>query len=161
MVPGTNILEIGASGSDPDAVAAYAEALGTAATNFLDDQGEVYVLRELDPPGDPKAAASSRLLTVLVGLTFGILAGAVLAFVVEYLKEEDEPTTQGMWDRVTGLYSQEYFEVLRLQPRAEPVPGAPRPPDPGRTAPRSGAASPASSRRLAAGHRGTDHPERW
>jgi capsular polysaccharide biosynthesis protein len=109
VVPGTNILEIGATGSDRDAVAAYAEALGVAATDYLDDLGEVYVLRELDPPGDPKAVASSRLLTVLVGLTFGVLAGAVLAFVVEYLKEEDEPTAQGLWDRGTGLYSQEYF----------------------------------------------------
>jgi capsular polysaccharide biosynthesis protein len=108
LVPGTNILEIGAIGSNPEAVAAYAEALGKAATTYLDELGEVYLLQELDPPGDPQAAASSRLLTVLVGLTFGVLAGAVLAFVVEYLKEDAEPP-QGIWDRVTGLYSQEYF----------------------------------------------------
>ena len=109
VVPGTNILEIGATGPDPEAVTAYAQALGTAATAYLDDLGEVYLLKQLDPPGDPKAAASSRLLTVLVGLTFGTLAGAVLAFAVEYLKEEDETNPQGIWERATGLYSQEYF----------------------------------------------------
>jgi capsular polysaccharide biosynthesis protein len=109
VVPGTNIIEIGAIGPDPEAVTAYADALGTAATAYLDDLGEVYLLRQLDPPGEPQAAASSRLLTVLVGLTFGALAGAVLAFVVEYLKEDAEPDEQGIWDRGTGLYSQEYF----------------------------------------------------
>lgn len=136
VVPGTNILEIGAIGPDPEAVTAYAEALGTAATAYLDDLGEVYLLRQLDPPGEPKAAASSRLLTVLVGLTFGALAGAVLAFLVEYLKEDAEPDAQGIWDRGTGLYSQEYFasrlhqELGRCQvppdlpTRVEPVVGA-------------------------------------
>jgi capsular polysaccharide biosynthesis protein len=113
VVVGTNILEIGAAGSDPDAVAAYAEAVGRSAVDYLDEAGEVYLLRQLDPPGDPDPVASNQSLTVVVGVVFGLLAGAVLAFVLEYLRESAVVESQPILDRLTGLYSDEYF-VSRL-----------------------------------------------
>ena len=109
VVVGTNILEIGATGSDPDAVAAYAEAVGRSAIEYLDEVGEVYLLRQLDPPGDPDPVASNQSLTVIVGVVFGLLAGAVLAFVLEYLRESAAVESQPILDRLTGLYSDEYF----------------------------------------------------
>jgi capsular polysaccharide biosynthesis protein len=109
VVAGTNILEIGATGSDPDTVAAYATAIGEEAAAYLDDLGEVYLLQELDPPGDPDVVASNGTLTMVVGVTFGLLAGAVLAFAIEYLREPALPDAHGMWDRHTGVYSDEYF----------------------------------------------------
>jgi capsular polysaccharide biosynthesis protein len=109
VVVGTNILEIGATGSNREAVAAYAAALGDAMTSYLDDLGEVFRLQELDPVGDPEIVPSNRTLTMVVGLTFGLLAGAVLAFGIEYLREPAAPSSQGIWDRLTGVYSDEYF----------------------------------------------------
>lgn len=109
VVVGTNIIEIGATGSDPDAVAAYAEAVGRSAVDYLDEVGEVYLLRELDPPDDPEPVASNQRLTVVVGVVFGLLAGSVLAFVLEYLRESAAVESQSILDRLTGLYSDEYF----------------------------------------------------
>jgi len=114
VIPGTNILEIGATGSDPAAVAAYASAVGEAAATYLDDLGEVYLLEELDPPGDPSVLGSNNTLTLLVGMTLGLLAGAVLAFGREYMREPAAPGVQGIWDRDTGLYSDGYF-LTRLR----------------------------------------------
>ena len=109
VVAGTNIIEIGATGSDPEAVAAYATAVGVAAGAYLDELGELYLLQELDPPGDPDVVASNGTLTLIVGLIFGLLAGVVLAFGREYLREPAAPDSEGIWDRQTGLYSDEYF----------------------------------------------------
>lgn len=125
VIAGTNILEIGATGSDADTVAAYATAIGEEAAAYLDDLGEVYLLQELDPPGDPEVVASNGTLTMVVGVTFGLLAGAVLAFGIEYLREPALPDAHGMWDRHTGVYSGEYFlsrlrqELARCEVPAE------------------------------------------
>lgn len=110
VLPGTNLIEISASGPDAEAAAAYAAAVGAETASFLRDTGEVYELQLLDPPdvGDGPLG-DNRDLDLAVGVGFGLLAGAALAFTVEYLSEEEEDTSSGLVDPATDAYSGLYF----------------------------------------------------
>ncbi len=115
VVPGTNIIEIGASGQDPDAVAAYAEAVGEVTMAYLDEIGDVFTLEQLDSPEVPSQAESTnRELTIGLGLVFGLTAGSVLAFALEYAREQPDRAALNIRDPLTGAYSPDYFR-LRLR----------------------------------------------
>ena len=60
VVPGTNIIEIGAKGHDPVAVTAYASAVGDQTAEYLDETGEVFQLQLLDAPEEPKNPLPTR-----------------------------------------------------------------------------------------------------
>lgn len=110
VLPGTNILEIGATGDDPDVVAAYAAAVGEQTSAYLDDTGEVYLLQQLDAPDVPdEATASNDVLTLIVGAVFGLGAGAAIAFAAEYLGEPSESSAMAIWDETTWAYTEDYF----------------------------------------------------
>lgn len=115
VVPGTNILEIGAMGADPDAVAAYATALGKETAAYLVETGEIYEIQPLDTPDVPEQAKpSQRPLTLLLSLGFGVMGGAGLAFGVEYLREPAGDSEMNLIDDLTGAYRGDYFR-LRLR----------------------------------------------
>jgi len=115
VVPDTNILELGARGRDPEAVAAYATAVGEETAAYLREIGEVFSLEQLDTPEVPSSAvASNKSLTMALSVVLGLAAGAALAFAVEYLSERTTPAGLNITDSRTGTYSEEYFR-LRLR----------------------------------------------
>ncbi len=116
VLPGTNIIEIGATGDDPDVVAAYATTIGEETSAYLDEIGEIYVLQQLDAPEAPdEPTASSDTFTLIVGAVFGLGAGAALAFAAAYLGEQSDPTAMAIWDETTGAYTEDYFRHRLLQ----------------------------------------------
>ena len=116
VLPGTNIIEIGATGRAPDVVAAYAAAIGEETSRYLDEIGEVYVLQQLDAPAVPdEPVASSDTLTLIVSGVFGFAAGAALAFAADYLGEQSEPSAMAIWDETKGAYTEPYFRHRLLQ----------------------------------------------
>jgi capsular polysaccharide biosynthesis protein len=115
VVPGTNIVVIGATGPDPEVVSEYARTLGETAADYLIESAELFELHPLDTPrgpGDP--VPTRRSLTVVVSVVFGLFAGAALAFGVEYFSESAVGTDLNLVDRQTGTYRPEYFR-LRLR----------------------------------------------
>lgn len=118
VVPGTNILEIGARGEDADAVAAYAGLIGSQTAEYLLTIDEVYVLEPLDRPTIPNTPVASRSqFTLALGIVFGLAAGVTAAFAREYLDEPAEPAGPSglnIIDEVTGAHRAEYFH-LRLR----------------------------------------------
>lgn len=115
VLPGTNIIRIGASGPDPDRVTAYAAAIGAETASYLQETGELFVLQQLDTPEVPGSAErSNSVFTVAIGLVFGLLAGSVLAFAAEYADETPKQSTMNIRDALTGAYTDDYFR-LRLR----------------------------------------------
>ncbi|MEM7286259.1 MAG: Wzz/FepE/Etk N-terminal domain-containing protein [Actinomycetota bacterium] len=115
VIPGTNIIRITVSGGDPEAVAAYASAVGEQTAAFLLESGELFNLQELDTPDVPNSPEpSTSSLTVALGLVFGAAGGAMLAFVAHYLSEEPDRASLNIRDSMTGAYSDDYFR-LRLR----------------------------------------------
>ncbi len=112
VLPGTNLLEIGATGPDPESVAAYAAAVGAETSAYLDELEEVYTLQEVDPPEVPDDARPTRTaLTVALAAVMGALAGSGLVFVAEYLREDAAPNEMNIRDTVTGAYSGDFFRM--------------------------------------------------
>jgi GGDEF domain-containing protein/capsular polysaccharide biosynthesis protein len=112
VVAGTNILRITVAGQDPEVVEAYAGAVADETVNYIDVLNDVYALSPLDPPEVPDSPAGpNKALTNILGGIMGLMLGAVLAFVVDYLSEAaPEVVTFEILDPETGVYNEAYFK---------------------------------------------------
>ena len=112
VVAGTNILRITVSGTDPQVVTLYAGAVAAETVAYIDGLNDVYALAPLDEPALPRSPAGpNKTMTNIVGGVLGVMLGAMLAFVVEYLSE---PTPDVMRfdivDPMSGSYNEAYFK---------------------------------------------------
>jgi GGDEF domain-containing protein/capsular polysaccharide biosynthesis protein len=125
LVPGTNVVEIVATGLDPEDTAAMAEAVGLETVAYvanLQDAFELVPLDSADVPNNP--FSPNRALTIGFGVIFGLGVGLLVAMAAQLAKEwRQRPTRDDVTDTYTGVYSEEYFnakfrqEVLRAKRR--------------------------------------------
>jgi capsular polysaccharide biosynthesis protein len=116
VLPGTNIIQIGASGPDPDVVAVFADAIGQETSAYLEELDEVFLLVQLDAPTTPKSAESSNgMLTMFLAMVLGAGVGATIAFAADYLDEEPPRMTMNITDGVTGAHTEDYFRFRLVQ----------------------------------------------
>lgn len=117
IITGTNMIRISVSGTDPDLVHAYAEAVGEETQRYVFELDDAFVLEALDAPSTPnRPVGPNKVLTIGVGVVFGMLLGAFMAVVLDYLIEATgRRTTLNIIDPATGAYNAEYFELRRSE----------------------------------------------
>lgn len=125
LIPGTNVVEIVATGQDPVDTATMAEAVGQETVAYvanLQDAFELVPLDSAEVPDDP--FSPNRSLTIAFGVLFGLGVGFLMAMAAQLAKEwRQRPTREDVTDTYTGVYSEEYFnakfrqEVLRAKRR--------------------------------------------
>lgn len=115
IVTGTNMIRISVTGTDPDLVHAFASAVGEETQRYVFELDDAFVLESLDQPDAPnRPVGPNKALTIGVGVIFGLLLGAFMAVVLEYLTEATgRRTTLNIIDPATGAFNEEYFR-LRL-----------------------------------------------
>ena len=127
IITGTNMIEISVTGTDPDKVYAFAQAVGNETQRYVSELEDAFVLEPLDDPDVPdRPVGPNKALTIGVGMVFGILLGAFLAVVIEYVSEAmGRRTTLNIIDPVTGAFNEEYFR-LRLNEEVARIEGTGR-----------------------------------
>lgn len=86
IIGGTNILEVTARGRDPVIVRDFANAIGTETVEYVGNLYDVYQLEPLDSATIPRTPDSPKpILNLSLGAVFGLVLGASLAFLLEYL----------------------------------------------------------------------------
>lgn len=127
VVAGTNMIEIAVRGTDPERVYAFAVAAGAETQKYVSELADAFVLAQLDPPSQPsQPVGPNKALTIIVGSVFGLLLGASLAVVVDYLGEATgRPTSFNVIDPPTGAFNSDYFS-MRLREESARVAGTGR-----------------------------------
>jgi diguanylate cyclase (GGDEF)-like protein len=125
LVPGTNVVEIVATGLDPGDASAMAEAVGRETVAYvanLQDAFELVPLDSAEVPDDP--FSPNRALTISFGILFGLGVGVLMAMLAQLAREwRQRPARDDVTDAYTGVYSEEFFnakfrqEVLRAKRR--------------------------------------------
>jgi diguanylate cyclase (GGDEF)-like protein len=112
---GTNIIEITIEGPDPIIVRDLANAIGTSIEEYVQGLYEVFELVPLDEATISQEPTSpNKSLNIALAVTFGLVLGAGLAFLSQYLETPLSSTTGlNIIDDETGVYSKEYL-LLRL-----------------------------------------------
>ena len=112
VVSGTNILEIGARGRDPELVEQMAAAVGTTTVEYVNDLDDVVFLSTLDgptTPGSPTGRATGLVTTaaLIVGLAVGVAVarGAEHAFPVT-----PRVKIRSIRDQQSNAFSRRYFK---------------------------------------------------
>lgn len=86
VVTGSNLLEIGVQGTDPDTVAVFAAAVGIETEEYIAGLDEAFKLTVLDDARTPKNPIdANKRTTVVLGAAMGLLLGVGLALLVEQL----------------------------------------------------------------------------
>jgi diguanylate cyclase (GGDEF)-like protein len=116
VVPGTNVLELTARGSDRELTKEFADAVSLETIEFVNSLFDVFELRSLDPASTRSSAVGTSRSFILGATTiFGLALGAMLAFLIEYLQRVFSDTTGlDIVDIDSGIYNRAYFE-LRLK----------------------------------------------
>ncbi len=126
---GTNIIEITVEGPDPVLVRDLADALGVALEEYVQGLFEVFVMVPLDEATLPKKPISpNKALNISLSAVFGLVLGAGLAFLTEYLEAPlTSPVSVNIIDDETGIYNREYFlrrlseEMIRAKRNRYPL----------------------------------------
>lgn len=115
IVTGTNMIRISVTGTEPDLVHAFAVAVRDETQKYVFELDDAFVLESLDEPDVPnRPVGPNKGLTIGVGVVFGLLLGAFMALVLDYLTEvTGRRTTLNILDPATGAFNGEYFQ-LRL-----------------------------------------------
>ena len=121
VVTGTNLLEIGVRGTDPDTVAAFAATVGSSTVEYIASLDEAFQLAILDDARTPtNPIAPNKRFTVVLGAAFGLLLGVGLALLVEALgwpvpggaRSSKKPRSADRFNIVdsgTGVYNEAYL----------------------------------------------------
>lgn len=127
IVTGTNMIRISVTGTDPDLVHAFASAVGEETQRYVFELDDAFVLESLDEPDTPdRPVGPNKALTIGVGVVFGLLLGAFMAVVLDYLTEATgRRTTLNILDPATGAFNEEYFQ-LRLNEELARIEGSGR-----------------------------------
>lgn len=128
-VGGTNVLEISVEGLDPALVRDFTNAIGAQTIAYVRGLYETYELEPLDEAALRTTPVSpSYALNLGLGAALGLVLGAGLAFLAEYLRAPLEQTTNfSILDDETGMYNRRYFtfrlrqELSRARRGASPL----------------------------------------
>ncbi len=116
VIAGTNILEIGVQGPDPEIVRDFANAVSLETLAYVSNLYDVFELEPLDEadlPDDP--VSPNKALNLALGGGLGLLLGIGLIFFMEYLQEPVQVDSRvNVIDLETGAYNHSYF-TLRLR----------------------------------------------
>jgi capsular polysaccharide biosynthesis protein len=117
IVPGTNMIRISVTGTDPDLVHDFASAISEETQRYVFELDDAFVLESLDEPAAPdRPVGPNKGLTIGVGVVFGLLLGAFMAVVLDYLTEATgRKTTLNIIDPATGAFNASYFELRRSE----------------------------------------------
>ncbi len=86
-VAGTNLIEITVQGSDSEIAKDFANTIGAKTIDYVKSLSEVYELESLDEAVAPRSPSlPNRTLNLALGAILGLVLGAGLAFLVEYLQ---------------------------------------------------------------------------
>lgn len=130
VVAGTNVLEITVEGPDPELVRDLANAVGQTTIERVSFENSLYVLSVLDEailPQTPIRPVVSRNLGL--GAVFGLVLGAGLAFLAEYLTSNrlKEVMAMNIMDVETNAFNKRYFlqrlnqEMIRAKRNQYPL----------------------------------------
>lgn len=127
IVPGTNMIRIAVSGTDPETVYDFAVAVGDETQQYVNQLDDAFVLASLDEPDLPdQPVGPNKALTIGVGVVFGLFLGAFLAVFLDYLGEATgKKTTMNIIDPATGAFNSAYFK-LRLDEELARIEGSAR-----------------------------------
>ncbi len=121
VVTGSNLLEIGVQGTDPDTVAVFAAAVGIETAAYIAGLDEAFKLTTLDDARTPRNPIdANKRFTVILGAAFAFLLGVGLALVVEQLRWPVFDATRfsrtlrsadrfNIIDRETGVHNEAYL----------------------------------------------------
>jgi diguanylate cyclase (GGDEF)-like protein len=111
VVANSSVLEVVASGPDPQLAANLANAIGYQTINFIRQLNQVYNFDFLDiavPPDEPYSP--NLLVNVGLATVLGVIAGALFAVLNEQLRTPLEALRQRLhFDEMTGVYNSKYF----------------------------------------------------
>jgi len=114
VVANSSVLEVSASGPDPQLAANLANAIGYQTINFIRQLNQVYNFDFLDiavPPDEPYSP--NLLVNVGLATVLGVIAGALFAVLNEQLRTPLEALRQRLhFDEMTGVYNSKYFTRL-------------------------------------------------
>jgi len=108
---GTNIIEVNVEGPDPVIVTDLANGVGVAIEEYVRGLYEVFILVPLDEATIPTRPVSpNKALNLGLAAFLGLVLGAALAFLAEYLQEPlTSAISMNIIDDETGVYNREYF----------------------------------------------------
>ncbi len=103
-VAGTNLIEIAVQGDNPDMAKDFANTIGAKTVDYVKSLSEVYDLEPLDEAVAPRSPSlPNRTLNLALGAILGLVLGAGLAFLVEYLQTPADATQQpGIQEQQAG-----------------------------------------------------------
>jgi diguanylate cyclase (GGDEF)-like protein len=129
LVAGTNVLKITVEAPDPTLAKEVANAVGVEMIAYTKELYEPFVLKPLDEamlrntPVRP-----TKQTNILLGGAFGLVLGAGLAFLAEYLRSPLKPmASMNIIDNEIGVYNKHYFlqrlgtEIARAERQNYPL----------------------------------------
>jgi diguanylate cyclase (GGDEF)-like protein len=129
LVGGTNVLGVTAQGNDPVLVRDFANMVGIKTVAYVRDLYETFDLKPLDQAMLPTSSVKpNKKLNLALGGTLGLVLGAGLAFLAEYLQAPLESVASfSILDSETGVYNGRYFrqrlgeEMMRAKRNKYPL----------------------------------------
>jgi len=111
LLAGTNVIEITVEGNDPALVRDFANMVGDKTIAYVQELYEVYDLKPLDRAVAPAFPIKpNKVLNLALGMVSGLVLGAGLAFLSEYLQAPLESIASlNVFDEETGAYNERYF----------------------------------------------------
>jgi capsular polysaccharide biosynthesis protein len=128
-LPQTNVLFLAVQGYSPNLVMRFAEAIGEAGMARANALYGFFPLRPLDAPFmEPKPISPKIPQNAVLGTAFGLVAGIMGAFMLEYLRSPMEKLEgAAIRNMQLGIYNERYFrerfeqEARRAQFRHRPM----------------------------------------
>lgn len=121
VLPNTSILELSASGPNPQTVATLANSVGYQTIAYVQETNQGFDINFLDVATPPTIPISPQpLQDVSVALVLGLVGGAALVILREQFRIPMEAYRQRLrLDNVTGVYNNRYFPRLVEEELAE------------------------------------------
>ncbi len=111
LVSPTNILKIIVESDDPAIAKTCADMVGQETIEYIDNLGEVYDMKPLDPAYTPPSPSKpDQVQNLVLAVILGAGVGVGLVFVREYLSSSREGIVGATFtDEDTGIYNRHYF----------------------------------------------------
>jgi capsular polysaccharide biosynthesis protein len=112
----TNIISIAVRGPVPELARDLAAAISMETIQYVDEQGDAYVLEQLDEPVVPESPVGpNEVLNIVLGCVFGLFLGVGLALFAQYLSSAAPLAAESrVFDAKTAVYD-EMFLRQRLR----------------------------------------------